>query len=89
MTWIDAGFFAAAKSGMTLVNTSRGAVVHLPALVAALDAGIVAGAALDVLPVEPVPRDSPLISDPRVILTPHAAFFSIEAEKELLSKQKP
>src|SRR5947207_7439495 len=77
---IDAGFFAAAKSGMTLVNTSRGAVVHLPALVAALDAGIVAGAALDVLPVEPVPRESPLLSDPRVILTPHAAFFSVEAE---------
>ena len=83
---IDAGFFAAAKRGMTLVNTSRGAVVDLGDLVRALDTGIVAGAALDVLPVEPVPRDSPLISDPRVILTPHAAFFSIEAEKELRHK---
>jgi len=83
---IDAGFFAAAKSGMTLVNTSRGAVVHMPDLVAALNARIVAGAALDVLPIEPVPRDSPLLSDPRVILTPHAAFFSVEAEKELRQK---
>jgi phosphoglycerate dehydrogenase-like enzyme len=83
---IDAGFFAAAKSGMTLVNTSRGAVVHVPDLVAALDTGVVAGAALDVLPVEPIPRESPLLSDPRVILTPHAAFFSVEAEKELRHK---
>ena len=61
-------------------------MVHVPALVAALDAGIVAGAALDVLPVEPVPRESPLLSDPRVILTPQAAFFSVEAEKELRYK---
>jgi D-3-phosphoglycerate dehydrogenase len=83
---IDAGFFAAAKRGLTIVNTSRGAVVHLPALIAALDTGIVTAAALDVLPVEPVPRESPLISNPRVILTPHAAFFSVEAEKELRHK---
>jgi phosphoglycerate dehydrogenase-like enzyme len=83
---IDAGFFAVAKRGMTLVNTSRGAVVHVSDLVDALDMGVVAGAALDVLPVEPVPRESPLISNPRVILTPHAAFFSVEAEKELRHK---
>jgi phosphoglycerate dehydrogenase-like enzyme len=83
---IGRDFFAAAKRGLTIVNTSRGAVVHLPELVAALDTGIVAGAALDVLPVEPVPRESPLISNPRVILTPHAAFFSVEAEKELRHK---
>src|SRR5215510_8434631 len=65
---INADFFAAAKSAMTLVNTARGAVVDLDALVAALDRGGVAGAALDVLPVEPIPRDSPLLSNPRVIL---------------------
>jgi D-3-phosphoglycerate dehydrogenase len=83
---IDAGFFAVAMRGMTLVNTSRGAVVHVSDLVDALDTGVVAGAALDVLPVEPAPRESPLISNPRVILTPHAAFFSVEAEKELRHK---
>ena len=33
-----------------------------------------------------MPRDSPLLSDPRVILTPHAAFFSVESEKELRRK---
>ena len=83
---IDGRFFAAAKPGLTLVNTSRGAVVNVADLVAALDAGIVRGAALDVLPEEPVPRDSKLVADPRVILTPHAAFYSVEAERELRRK---
>jgi len=83
---IDARFFAAAKRGMTLVNTARGAVVDVAALIDALEAGVLAGAALDVMPVEPIPRDSPLLCDPRVILTPHAAFFSVEAEEELRRK---
>jgi len=83
---IGGRFFAAAKPGLTLVNTSRGAVVNIPDLVAALDAGIVRGAALDVLPEEPVARDSKLVADPRVILTPHAAFYSVEAERELRRK---
>jgi D-3-phosphoglycerate dehydrogenase len=83
---IDARFFAAAKPGLTLVNTARGAVVDVPDLLAALESGAVSAAALDVLPVEPIPRDSPLLADPRVILTPHAAFFSVEAERELRRK---
>ncbi len=83
---IDARFFAAARPGMTLVNTARGAVIVLADLLSALDAGILRGVALDVLPVEPVPPDSPLVRDPRVILTPHAAFFSLEAEQELRRK---
>src|SRR6476660_4655869 len=83
---IGAAFFAAAKNGMTLVNTSRGGVVDVGHLLAALDAGILRGAALDVLPEEPVPRDSKLLADPRVILTPHAAFYSVEAERELRRK---
>jgi phosphoglycerate dehydrogenase-like enzyme len=83
---IGGAFFAAARRGLTLVNTSRGAVVALPDLLAALDAGILRGAALDVLPEEPVPRDSQLLVDPRVILTPHAAFYSVEAEEELRRK---
>ena len=83
---IGGAFFAAAKRGLTLVNTSRGGVVDLPDLLAALDAGILRGAALDVLPEEPVPRASKLLADPRVILTPHAAFYSVESEKELRRK---
>jgi len=83
---IDAGFLAAMPRGGYLVNTARGAVVDVPALVDALDSGHVAGAGLDVLPVEPVPRDSRLLADPRVVLTPHSAFYSVEAEVELRRK---
>ena len=83
---LDAKFFAALKPGAHFVNTARGAIVHIPDLVRALEAGTLTGAALDVLPDEPVPRDSALISHPRVILTPHAAFYSVEAEQELRRK---
>jgi len=51
-----------------------------------LDRKKLAGAALDVLPTEPVSRESRLLSHPRVILTPHAAFYSVEAERELRRK---
>jgi len=83
---IDAAFFAAMPRGGYLVNTARGAVVDVPSLVDALDSGHLAGAGLDVLPVEPVPRDSRLLGHPRVVLTPHSAFYSIEGEQELRRK---
>ncbi len=83
---IDAKFFGALKRGSYLVNTARGAVVALPDLLAALEAGVFAGVGLDVLPDEPVPRDSALLRDPRVILTPHSAFYSVESEIELRRK---
>ena len=83
---IDARVLGAGKPGAFLVNTARGAVVDVDAALAALDGGVLAGLALDVLPVEPVPRDSRLLGHPRVILSPHAAFFSVEAERELRRK---
>jgi D-3-phosphoglycerate dehydrogenase len=83
---LDARFFAALKRGAYLVNTARGAVVDVAALHDALEAGTVTAAGLDVLPEEPVPRDSPLLAHSRVILTPHAAFFSQEAMQELRRK---
>ncbi|MEO8303612.1 MAG: C-terminal binding protein [Betaproteobacteria bacterium] len=83
---IDAKVLGAGKPGIYLVNTARGAVVDVDAALVALDAGRLSGLALDVLPVEPVPADSRLLGHPRVILTPHAAFYSIEAEAELRRK---
>jgi D-3-phosphoglycerate dehydrogenase len=83
---IDAKVLADAKPGLFLVNTARGAVVDVDAALEALDAGTIAGLGLDVLPVEPVPAGSTLLGHPRVILSPHAAFFSVEAERELRRK---
>jgi phosphoglycerate dehydrogenase-like enzyme len=68
-----------------LINVGRGAIVDLADLTAALKAGEIAGAALDVFEVEPLPADHPLwrLSD-RVILTPHVAGFSpLIAERHL------
>ena len=83
---IGASVLGKAKPGAFLVNTARGAVVDVDAALHALDDGRLAGLALDVLPVEPVPAGSRLLGHPRVILTPHAAFFSVEAERELRRK---
>jgi D-3-phosphoglycerate dehydrogenase len=83
---IDAKVLGVMKPGSFLVNTSRGAVVDVDDALAALDRGTLAGLALDVLPVEPVPAGSRLLGHPRAILTPHAAFYSAEAEKELRRK---
>jgi D-3-phosphoglycerate dehydrogenase len=79
-------FFAALRPGSYLVNTARGAVVDVAACLRALDAGILAAAGLDVLPEEPVAPQSALARHPRVVLTPHAAFYSREAEQELRRK---
>ena len=59
-----------------LVNTSRGPIVQEAALVAALRNGTIAGAALDVYDIEPLPAGHPLLSTPRTILSPHVGFVS-------------
>jgi D-3-phosphoglycerate dehydrogenase / 2-oxoglutarate reductase len=73
-------------SGSYLVNTARGGLIDLDALVEALDSGQLAGAALDVLPEEPPPKDHPLLRHPRALITPHVAWYSEEAEVELRRK---
>jgi D-3-phosphoglycerate dehydrogenase len=67
------------KRGAILVNTARGAIVDSAALVAALNAGHLAGAALDVYEQEPLPADHPILSCEHVVLTPHNADQTPEA----------
>ena len=62
-----------------LVNTSRGPIVDEAALVAALHAGTIAGAGLDVYDVEPLPAGHPLLSAPNTVLTPHIGYVSTVA----------
>jgi glyoxylate reductase len=66
----------AMKRGAILINTSRGPVVDADALVEALRAGDIAGAALDVTEPEPLPSDHPLVSLPNCIVVPHIASAS-------------
>ena len=66
-----------------LINTSRGALVHADDLWTALQRGELAGAALDVFEPEPPDLSHPLYRDERVIVTPHAAFASVESLVEL------
>jgi D-3-phosphoglycerate dehydrogenase len=82
----DARRIGAMKPGSFLVNTSRGAVVDVNAVLAALDSGILEAAALDVLPIEPPPAEHPVLRHPRVLLSPHAAWYSLEGEQELRRK---
>lgn len=69
----DAALFAQARPTTHLVNVSRGSVIDQQALVAALNAGQLAFATLDVTDPEPLPADHPLWTHPRVRLTPHIA----------------
>lgn len=74
------------KSDAILVNTSRGPLVDLNALRAALEDGRLGGAGLDVLETEPPEADDPLLHRDDVIVTPHAAFYSEESLAELQRK---
>src|SRR5262252_1062353 len=73
------------KPGAYLINTARGPIVDEVALAKALDAGQLAGAALDVMPNEP-PAGSPLLGRDNVIVTPHTSFYSEESLLELQRK---
>ena len=73
---LDAPMLANCKRGAFLVNVTRGEVMHEGALIAALTAGRLRGAALDVAPREPLPADSALWRLPNVVMTPHTAGAS-------------
>lgn len=79
---IDADVLARMKETASLVNVARGPVVDETALVEALDAGEIAGAGIDVFEEEPPAPDSPLRDHPRVVATPHQAWYSEESKRE-------
>jgi D-3-phosphoglycerate dehydrogenase / 2-oxoglutarate reductase len=83
---MNSGAFAKIKKGAYLINTARGPLIDEAALIAALDSGHLGGAALDVVTEEPPAEDLGLLNRDNVILTPHTAFYSVEALEELQTK---
>jgi D-3-phosphoglycerate dehydrogenase len=81
----NADAFRQMKPHAYLINTARGPIVDEAALAHALDAGQLAGAALDVMTKEP-PTGSPLLGRPNVIITPHTSFYSEESLNDLETK---
>jgi glyoxylate reductase len=82
---IDARTLGLMKPAAYLINTSRGPVIDQSALVEALQAGRIAGAALDVFEREPLPADDPLVTMPNVIALPHVGSATRETRAAMLN----
>ena len=76
---------AAMKTTAYLVDISRGGVVNHADLIAALQEGVLAGAAIDVFPEEPLPKDNPLWKLPNVIITPHIAGITHQYDQRAVT----
>jgi D-3-phosphoglycerate dehydrogenase len=83
---IGAEQLARMKPSAYLINTARGGLIDHTALAAAINAGQLAGAALDVQDPEPPDLTQPPYNDPRVIVTPHSAFVSVESLRALRTR---
>ena len=81
---VNAQRLALMKPTAFLLNTSRGPLVDEPALAEALNAGRIAGAAVDVLSAEPPPADNPLLSAKNCLITPHMAWGTRSARARLM-----
>ena len=72
------------KDGVKIINTGRGPLINEQDLADALKSGKVSGAAVDVASVEPIPAESPLLTAPNMIITPHIAWAAKEARERLM-----
>lgn len=79
---VNADLLNRMQRGSFVVNASRGALIDPAALLAALDSGQLGGAGLDVFEVEPPDPNDPLLLHPRTVVSPHAAYYSVEADEE-------
>ncbi len=80
---LDARRLALCKAGVRIVNCARGGLIDEAALLAALESGHVAGAALDVFETEPPPADFPLRANPKMVFTPHLGASTAEAQESV------
>ena len=80
---IDRGTLAALPRRAIVVNASRGGLIDEAALIAALDGGEIAGAALDVFEQEPTPPDNPLLALDNTVLSPHLAGLTAECAERM------
>ncbi|HEY4094871.1 MAG TPA: C-terminal binding protein [Baekduia sp.] len=83
---LDAERIALLPAGACLINVARGGLIDEPALIAALHDGRLGGAAVDVAAAEPLRPPDPLLDAPNVIVSPHAAWYSLDAVRELRVK---
>jgi D-3-phosphoglycerate dehydrogenase len=79
---LNAAAFSKMKPGVRIVNCARGEIIVENDLIAALESGKIAGAALDVFAVEPLPGDHPYRKQPNIILTPHLGASTQEAQEK-------
>jgi len=82
--FVNAERLASMKSTAYLVNTARGPLIDEMALAEALRQGVIAGAALDVISLEPMAANNPLLNAPNCCITPHVAWSSLPARLKLL-----
>ena len=83
---VGADAFSKCREGLRVVNCARGGLVDEAALLEAIDSGKVAGAALDVFEEEPLPADSPLRDNPKLLLTPHLGASTSEAQEKVAKR---